>query len=73
MKDMEQLRRAAVRAGLMGMNGTSVAMHKLEAFASILLDEENEACAELCDSFQARDVGMQPAECAGAIRMRRKA
>ena len=25
-------------------------------------------CADLCDSFQARDVGMQPAECAGAIR-----
>lgn len=25
-------------------------------------------CAELCDRFQARDVGMQPAECAGAIR-----
>ena len=24
--------------------------------------------AELCDRFQARDVGMQPAECAGAIR-----
>lgn len=25
-------------------------------------------CADLCDRFQARDVGMQPAECAGAIR-----
>ena len=25
-------------------------------------------CADLCDQFQARDVGMQPAECAGAIR-----
>lgn len=31
---------------------------------------EREACAKLCDSFQARDVGMQPAECAGAIRAR---
>ncbi len=25
-------------------------------------------CADLCDRFQSRDVGMQPAECAGAIR-----
>ena len=25
---------------------------------------------KVCDSFQARDVGMQPAECAGAIRAR---
>ena len=32
--------------------------------------KEREACAKLCDSFQARDVGMQPAECAGAIRAR---
>ena len=31
---------------------------------------EREACAKICDSFQARDVGMQPAECAGAIRAR---
>lgn len=31
---------------------------------------EREACAAICDSFQARDVGMQPAECAGAIRAR---
>jgi len=34
--------------------------------------EEREACAEICDRFQARDVGMQPAECAGAIRARGK-
>lgn len=27
-----------------------------------------EAAAGVCDRFQARDVGMQPAECAGAIR-----
>lgn len=27
-----------------------------------------EAAAGICDRFQARDVGMQPAECAGAIR-----
>jgi len=32
--------------------------------------KEREECAKICDSFQARDVGMQPAECAGAIRAR---
>jgi hypothetical protein len=31
---------------------------------------EREARAKVCDAFQARDVGMQPAECAGAIRAR---
>lgn len=31
---------------------------------------EREECAKLCDRFQARDVGMQPAECAAAIRAR---
>lgn len=35
--------------------------------------KEREACAEICDGFQARDVGMQPAECAGAIRARGQA
>ena len=39
-----------------------------------LIDEavkaEREACAGICDRFQMRDVGMQPAECAGAIRAR---
>ena len=34
---------------------------------------EREACAKVCDSFQVRDVGMQPAECAGAIRARGEA
>ena len=29
-----------------------------------------EECAMICDNFQARDVGMQPSECAGAIRHR---
>ena len=33
-------------------------------FAELIVRE----CADLCDRFQARDVGMQPAECAGAIR-----
>lgn len=49
MTDTEQLRRIAVRAGIMGSHGTQVPMHKLEAFASLLLDEENEACAQVCD------------------------
>ena len=35
-----------------------------------VVEEEREACAEICDRFQARDVGMQPAECAAAIRAR---
>jgi hypothetical protein len=34
---------------------------------------EREECAKVCDAFQARDVGMQPAECAGAIRARGQA
>jgi hypothetical protein len=42
----------------------------LEAFAKLVAKKEREACAEICDRFQARDVGMQPAECAGAIRAR---
>lgn len=31
---------------------------------------EREVCAKVCDRFQARGVGMQPAECAAAIRAR---
>ena len=42
----------------------------LEAFAALVAAAEREACAEICDRFQMRDVGMQPAECAGAIRAR---
>jgi hypothetical protein len=37
------------------------------------IEAEREACAKICDSFQERDVGMQPAECAGAIRARGQA
>ena len=36
----------------------------IEKFAQLIVAE----CADLCDRFQRRDVGMQPAECAGAIR-----
>jgi hypothetical protein len=42
-------------------------------FANKVQEKECEACAKICDSFQARDVGMQPAECAGAIRARGQA
>ncbi len=35
-----------------------------EKFAELIVKE----CTELCDRFQDRDVGMQPAECAGAIK-----
>jgi len=45
----------------------------LEAFAKLVAQHEREACAKMCDAFQARDVGMQPAECAGAIRARGQA
>jgi hypothetical protein len=43
----------------------------LSHFADLIRADEREACAKVCDAFQARDVGMQPAECAGAIRARR--
>jgi hypothetical protein len=42
----------------------------LMALVERVVAEEREACAKVCDAFQARDVGMQPAECAGAIRAR---
>ena len=49
-------------------------VHHLVAFTNLVAAKatavEREACAKVCDSFQARDVGMQPAECAGAIRAR---
>lgn len=45
-------------------------MELLEIFAALVVAAEREACAGICDRFQMRDVGMQPAECAGAIRAR---
>ena len=52
-------------------DGTTDAFdQRYEAFAKLIAEHEREACAKVCDSFQARDVGMQPAECAGAIRAR---
>jgi len=69
MNDPEQIRRIAVRAGIMGSHGTQVPMHKLEAFATLLLDEENEACAKVAWNMEPDDNG--PIET--AIRARRKA
>ena len=54
-------------------NRDGLYMDALTEFANLVAAKEREACAKLCDSFQARDVGMQPAECAGAIRARGKA
>jgi hypothetical protein len=45
----------------------------LERFANLIASAECEECAKVCDRFQERDVGMQPAECAGAIRARGQA
>jgi hypothetical protein len=42
----------------------------VNALVALARADEREACAKVCDAFQARDVGMQPAECAGAIRAR---
>ena len=43
---------------------------RFEPFAKLVAEHERKECAKVCDAFQARDVGMQPAECAGAIRAR---
>jgi cell fate (sporulation/competence/biofilm development) regulator YmcA (YheA/YmcA/DUF963 family) len=43
---------------------------ELRKMVEMAVKAEREACAKVCDAFQARDVGMQPAECAGAIRAR---
>jgi hypothetical protein len=40
----------------------------IDAMIALARADEREACAKVCDAFQARGVGMQPAECAGAIR-----
>jgi hypothetical protein len=47
-----------------------VGFGELSDLLDAAITKEREACAKVCDSFQARDVGMQPAECAGAIRAR---
>jgi putative heme iron utilization protein len=45
-------------------------MRELHESREAAVIAEREACAQVCESFQARDVGMQHAECAGAIRAR---
>jgi hypothetical protein len=74
MTDQEQIRRAAVYSGIMGTSGTQVPIHKLVAFAQMLLDEENEACAQICDDW-ANGWNGEPemSEMADEIRARRKA
>jgi hypothetical protein len=56
-----------------GWNNPANNMMPLYEFAKLVAAKEREACAKVCDSFKARDVGMQPAECAGAIRARGEA
>ena len=48
----------------------TVSTPHLVALVNLAIEREREACAKVCDEFQARDVGMQPAECAGVIRAR---
>lgn len=48
----------------------SPALPKFTHLIQLVKAEEREACAGICDRFQARNVGMQPAECAAAIRAR---
>ena len=47
-----------------------IGLEYAQKFAAVVAAAEREACAKVCDRFQARNVGMQPAECAGAIRAR---
>ena len=67
----EDIIRMAEKAGLLAeFHGV---FPSIERFAALVASAEREACAKVCDAFQARDVGMQPAECAGAIRARGQA
>ena len=63
----------AIEAGLYSGNprtpGTeAMIVKRLQRFAALVAAATRAECAALCDRFQARDVGMQPAECAAAIR-----
>ena len=66
---VEMVRDAGMELYGLGKNRARFVYH-LERLAKLVAAKEREACAKVCDSFQARDVGMQPAECAGAIRAR---
>jgi hypothetical protein len=65
----EQFKELALKCGAWHqVYGQKLFMHDhnfdIEKFGRLIVQE----CADVCDRFQARDVGMQPAECAGAIR-----
>jgi hypothetical protein len=63
----ERIRELAEQAGSTHKQSLGVYQfysHELEKFAEMIAIE----CADLCDRFQARNVGMQPAECAAGIR-----
>ena len=60
----ELIKQLAEQAGWMMSDEVEGFNTRLEKFAALTAKE----CADLCDRFQARDVGMQPAECAEAIR-----
>ena len=70
----DEVIRMAIQCQLVNTsNRDGIYMDALQAFAKLVAAKEREACADICDRFQARDVGMQPAECAGAIRARGEA
>ena len=75
MRDtLEMVREAWAKAGE-GWIDQNLYLDFEKAFkelVSIARADEREACAKVCDVFQTRNVGMQPAECAGAIRQRGK-
>ena len=75
---LEKLEKMAQQTAAFGVHPSgefiySFYTEQLQAFAALVASAEREACAKVCDAFQARDVGMQPAECAGAIRARGQA
>lgn len=47
-------------------NNWQTQVNFINTFAELIVRD----CANICDNFQARDVGMQPSECAGAIKHR---
>jgi hypothetical protein len=62
---INQLAKQCYETGPIGKDGwPEYSRLNEQKFAELIVRE----CADLCDRFQARDVGMQPAECAGAIR-----
>ena len=70
MKTVIEMAREAGIDAVQQWNSDATAVELIERFAALVRADEREACAKVCDVFQARDVGMQPAECAGAIRAR---